>query len=65
MFMSIPDKTKSMSFETVSIGSTSGKFKYILIEKGKTLFIRGDPNLEYHGTTNVVHQDHEISRSVV
>ncbi|CAF4132594.1 unnamed protein product [Rotaria socialis] len=38
-----------MSSNIVDIGSTPGKFKYILVQQGEKYIIRGDPNLEYHG----------------
>jgi len=38
-----------MSAATVDIGSKSGKFKYILVQQGQKLFVRGDASLEYHG----------------
>jgi len=38
-----------MSAATVDIGSKSGKFKYILVQQGQNLFVRGDASLEYHG----------------
>ncbi|CAF3201412.1 unnamed protein product [Rotaria socialis] len=37
-----------MSSNIVDIGSTPGKFKYILVQQGEKYIIRGDPNLEYH-----------------
>jgi hypothetical protein len=39
-----------MSSPTVDIGSQSGKFKYILVQQGQRTILRGDPNLDYHGT---------------
>jgi len=39
-----------MNLQTVDIGSKSGKFKYILVQQGQKIILRGDPNLEYHGT---------------
>ncbi len=38
-----------MRSQTVDIGSKSGKFKYILVQQGQKIILRGDPNLEYHG----------------
>ena len=40
---------RKMSSNTVDIGSTSGKFKYILVQQGQKYILRGDPNLDYHG----------------
>jgi hypothetical protein len=39
-----------MSLKTVDIGSKSGKFKYILVQQGDKTLLRGDNQLEYHGT---------------
>ena len=41
-----------MASQTVDIGSTSGKFKYILVQQGQKTLLRGDPNLEFHGRGN-------------
>ncbi|CAF3832020.1 unnamed protein product [Rotaria magnacalcarata] len=38
-----------MTSNIVDIGSTPGKFKYILVQQGEKYIICGDPNLEYHG----------------